>query len=214
MKVRVLVVDDLTLFREGFRCLLERTGLEVVGDSPGAPSVYTLGAELKPDVFVVSRHLEGVGGLAVTRELTRRDPAARVLVLAIHARADVAREALSLGASGFALKRQPLAEIASAITTVAAGERYLAPQVAPLIGPDLLAARRGPVDTPTDVLSNREREVFDLLVRGYPSRDIGDLLHISAKTVDTHRTHLFRKLGVKSVVELVKFAVRNEIPVE
>ena len=205
--IRVILIDDHELFREGLRALLlrepdisvtaaasdAREGRRILDDHPG-------------DLAIIDVSLPGSGGIALARDLKREEPGRRVLMLSMHDQLDVVAEALDGGVDGYALKSQAPAELLEAIHTVVGGGRYLAPQLQARsqdgnghrLPPGLL---RG--------LSRREREVFELLVRGDNNRQIATHLFISVKTVETHRTRIMKKLQVHSIAELVRVAVRH-----
>jgi DNA-binding NarL/FixJ family response regulator len=209
----LLLVDDRELFREGFRLLLcSQPDFDIVGEANAAPAAYDVAGAFRPDVTIVSSDLGGIGAATVTRELVRRRPEARVLMLS--SRRD--DEALDAGARGFALKQQPSLQVFEAIRSVARGHVYLAPAISHLVLQDHLRLRRGEPTNggPCDALSRRERDVFQLLVRGNSNRGIATMLGISPKTVETHRAHVLRKLGVHSIVDLIRFAARHQLPLD
>ncbi len=210
--MRIVLVDDHALFRASLKTLLAaEPGLEIVGEAGDAREAYRVVESLKPDLVLLDIGLPGVNGVSTTRELTRRDPRCKILVLTQHSSEDFVAQALSAGALGYALKHQTPREIVEAIQTVARGDRYLSPRLQRGAVDELLRlkqrARGG--EGPTDALSVREREIFDLLVRGYSNGDIGAQLCISVKTVETHRAHVLKKLGAHSMVELLRFAARH-----
>jgi DNA-binding NarL/FixJ family response regulator len=188
--------------------------MHVDGEAGSATEGYEMIAARQPDVCIVAHELEEIGGVAVTRELLRRQPTLRVILASSHGTPDGARTALAAGARGYVLKSQASADLFEAVRHVMRGEVYLPPSLA-------LDARswrvtpsdRGPQE-PLGALSARERQVFELLVRGHTNASIGKLLGISAKTVDTHRTKVLRKIGVHSIVDLVRFAARNQLPLD
>jgi two-component system, NarL family, response regulator NreC len=203
VKTRVALVDDHPLFRQGLRTLLEHEDdLCVVGEAENARQAYELAEAQKPDVIVLDMSLPGVDGVAATRELQRRVPGGRVLILSMHDEKYLVSRAIAAGASGYAIKTEPPERVVDAVRRVARGERYLAPQIERL---EEAPADAGPLGT----LSQREREVFQLLIRGFSNQRAAKELCISVKTVETHRTHIHRKLGVHSVAELIRFAARH-----
>ena len=213
----LLLVDDRELFREGFRLLLSsQADFDIVGEASAPPPAYDLSDALLPDVTIVSSDLGDLGASTVTRELVRRRPDARVLMLSSRRDDDGVHQALAAGARGFALKQQPSLQVFDAIRAVAQGHVYLAPEISRLVLHDPLRLRRGEATNagPCDALSRRERDVFDLLVRGNSNRAIARMLGISPKTVETHRAHVLRKLGVHSIVDLVRFAARHQLPLD
>ena len=216
MAISVAIIDDRQLFREGVRLLIgTQLDLHVLGEAGSATEGYELVASQPPDVCIVAQELEEIGGIAATRELIRRQPALRVIVASSTGNADGARAALAAGARGYLLKAQASADLFQAVRQVMRGEIYLPPSLAMdasswrVTASD--AATRG---EPLGALSARERQVFELLVRGHTNASIGKLLGISAKTVDTHRTKVLRKIGVHSIVDLVRFAARNQLPLD
>ena len=214
---RVLLIDDRELFREGLGLLLSsQPDFQVVGEAGGAPPGYLLVESLHPDVVIIADELDGVHGATVTHELVRRVPDTRVLILSARGDEEVVHRAMEAGARGFALKQQPSKQVFEGVRAVAAGHVYLAPAVSHVVVNDHLRLRRGePAPTgPTDLLSRRERDVFELLVRGNTNRRIARLLGISPKTVETHRAHVLRKIGVHSIVDLVRFAARHQLPLD
>jgi len=212
MSVRLVLVDDHLLFRAALRVLLSNeAGFEIAGEAADAREAYRVIESVKPDVVLLDITLPGVNGVSITRELTRRDPRCKILVLSQHSSEDFVAQALSAGAIGYALKHQTPREIVDAIRAVGHGDHYLCPRLQRGAIEELLRLKqrgRG-ADGPCDALSVREREIFDLLVRGYSNGDIGAQLCISVKTVETHRAHVLKKLGAHSMVDLLRFAARH-----
>jgi DNA-binding NarL/FixJ family response regulator len=204
MSVRVVLIDDHLLFRQGMRAVLEgRTEATVVAEAANAAEGYAAVAATNPDVVLLDLLLPGVNGITALRELIRREPNRRVLMLSQVTSEDFVSQAFSAGASGYALKEQGMDEVIDAITTVHRGKRYLAPR----FPTGLLDQAR--TDGPLASLSSREQEVFDLLVRGFSNDGVAAELHISRKTVETHRSHILKKLDVHSVVDLLRLAARH-----
>jgi two-component system response regulator NreC len=210
VKTQIALVDDHPLFRQGLRSLIERQeDLIVVGEADDARQAYELAEAKRPDVIVVDMNLPGVDGITATRELCQRVPEGKVLILSMYEDQNMVSRALAAGASGYAIKSQSPDLVLEAIRSVARGERYLAPSVASAasIAPGNGDDSGGPLAT----LSRREREVFHLLVRGFSNQRAAKELCISIKTVETHRTHIHRKLGIHSVAELIRFAAKNNL---
>jgi DNA-binding NarL/FixJ family response regulator len=209
MAVRLLIIDDHALFRAGMRALLELDGhLEVVADEGDARSGCAAALTHQPDVITLDVRLPGTNGIAAIDDIRRAAPDARILMLSMHSAPEFVLQAFANGAHGYAAKDQAASEVVDAIKTVAAGQRYLAPR----LPRSLLEMRAGPLrGSVLDVLSRREREIFDLVARGFSSQGIATQLFISVKTVETHRAHINRKLGFHSTVDLVRFAARHEL---
>jgi two-component system nitrate/nitrite response regulator NarL len=217
MVTRLVLVDDDEMIRDGMKALLEsQPDFFVLGHVSSSPPAFELLDQHCPDLALVAQSLDGMEGPAVVRELLRRQPALRVLLFGSRGDADAVRAALSAGVRGYVLRRQPAAQLFEAIRAVAHGDTYLAPGVAHLVVADHLRLHRGePARSgPCDHLSRRERDVFNLLVRGHNNQHISRLLGISVKTVETHRTHVLRKTEVHSVVDLVRYAARHQLPID
>lgn len=217
MVTRLMLIDDHEAVRDGIELLLaSQPDIEVVAAGGADSAAYAELDRSLADVALVAQDLRSVSGPAVVRELVRRQPRLRVLVFASRIDEDGLREALAAGARGYVLRHQPSAQLFEAVRAVAQGQMYLAPRVAHLVVADHLRLHRGEPATsgPCDSLSRRERDVFDLLVRGHNNAKISRLLGISTKTVETHRAHVLRKLDVHSLVDLIRFAARHQLPLE
>lgn len=204
---RLILVDDHALFRAGLRSLLAGyPELEVVAEAGDAREAVECCEGNEHDLVVVDVTLPGSNGVALIRELKRRRQRGPVLVLTMHQHPDIAIDAFAAGASGYALKLQTEPELIEAIRVTAAGGRYAAPPIAALLeGASQEQSTGGVLAT----LSAREREIFDLLVRGLTNSEVARQLFISIKTVETHRTRILRKLDVHNIGELVRLAARH-----
>jgi DNA-binding NarL/FixJ family response regulator len=209
---RLLIVDDHEIFREGLAAILgQEGGFTIAGSVGDARAACEILPDAHPQVIILDVMMPGRNGLSVIRDLRRIDPAAQVLVLSAHGAHDFVRQALAAGARGYAMKSSRLAELVNAIRTVASGGTYLAPGLPRWM---LETAEDQLEDGPLATLSPREREVFDLVVRGYSTNGIAGALFISVKTVETHRAHINRKLGVHSSADLLRLAARHGILAE
>lgn len=214
MHFTVALIDDHVLFRDALRGLLtNQNDLEVVAEASEAGEAYACIEATKPDVVLMDVGLPGVSGIAACREILRRDPHRRILMLTMHSEEEFVAQAMSAGATGYALKHQPANQVIEAVREVARGQPYLCPRISRFILDDHLRLRRGEPSAagPCDGLSPREKEIFDLLVRGFTNESIAGQLCISPKTVETHRAHILRKLRVHSMVELIRFAARHSL---
>jgi two-component system response regulator NreC len=204
--IRIVLVDDHQLFRAGLRSLLAaEPAFSVVAEAGDAREACAQVEAVEHDLVVVDVTLPGSNGIALIRELKRRQKRLPVLVLTMHQHADFVVDAFAAGANGYALKLQSEAEIFEAIRATAGGGRYLAPAVADLVRSSDIHPQRSLLSS----LSAREREIFDLLVRGYTNADVAKQLFISVKTVETHRTRILRKLDVHNIGDLVRLAARH-----
>lgn len=205
-RVKVLLVDDHHLFREGLRTVLASTeDIAVVGEASTGREAFQMLEELQPDIVTVDVTLPDGDGILATREILRRRPSTRVLMLTMHGNHYYLNQAISAGARGYALKEQLPTEIVDALRSVARGEVYVAPQL-PQDVAATTGARRASANTPLDALSPRERDIFDLIVRGYTNTSMAETLHLSVKTIETHRAHINKKLRVHSTGELIRLA--------
>ena len=191
------------MFRQAMRHVLDAHGFDLVAEASDAQSSFPLIDATQPAVVLLDLRLPGMDGVTAVRELNVRAPATKVMILSAYSSQHDVDEAWAAGARGYVTKVHDSNTLSSGIRAVAAGERYLAPGLAPSARP------RG--GGPLGVLSARERDVFRLLVRGLTTRLIAAELGISRKTVDTHRERILKKLGLHSAVELVRFAAANDI---
>ncbi len=207
--IRVLLVDDHLVVRIGLRALLATDpGVEVVGEAGNGETALRLWETLRPDVGVVDLSMEGIDGMALTRELVRRWPDARVLVLTMHDEEDYLIPLLEAGATGYMVKSAASQELLQALRSVAAGQVFVRPAAAQVLASGW--ARRGTPDASRalyDSLSEREREVLQLTAEGHTPSQIGERLFISAKTVDTYRRRINEKTGFRERSEYVRLAL-------
>jgi len=210
MSIRIMITDDHQVVREGFRSILEAEGdLEVVGETGDGRSAVALAAKVKPDVVVMDVSMPGLNGIEATRQIVAERPSTRVIGLSMHARQQYVSEMLRAGASGYLLKDSPSQELLTAIRTVAAGRTFLSPAVAGSLVESFVVRPSAEPSRAFALLSDREREVLQLIAEGMKVREIADLLHLSANTIHTHRRHIMEKLGIQSVAQLTKFAIRE-----
>jgi two-component system response regulator NreC len=209
MTTKVILVDDHHVFRTGLRAILaSEPDIAVVGEASEARQAYSLLDSAQPDLVLLDLTLPDGDGIAATRELLRREPRVRVLVLTMQTNEFFVSRAFAAGASGFAIKSQGPEEILQAIRAVAAGERYLSPQFVGKIAETngKAVVRDQASHDPLEPLSRREREVCDLVLRGLSNQGIAEALCISIKTVETHRARINQKLGVHSTGQLIRLA--------
>jgi two-component system, NarL family, response regulator NreC len=201
--IRVLVIDDHAMLRTGIGALLERErDITVVGQAGNADQAVTRARALQPDVILLDVVMPRKSGFDALPELQAVAPEARVIMLSMQTNPSSIRKALNAGAAGFVAKHASEADLFDAIRRVAAGARYVDPELAgDLIVPDSAAL--------TEPLSERERDVMFMLALGYTNQEVADQLYISVRTVDTHRAHLMRKLNLRTRAELVLYALAN-----
>jgi two-component system response regulator NreC len=203
MTTRVLLVDDHELLRVGLRSRLEKeSGVEVVGDADSAERAIVLARALQPDLVLLDLLLPRMNGFDAIQEILRVAPDARVIVISSQTAPSSVRRALTAGASGYLPKRASDRELVAAIQQVSSGSRYVDPEVGATLVVDNVASA-------LEDLSERERDVLQLLALGYSNQEIGKKLYISVRTVDTHRAHIMRKLGLDTRAQLVLFALAH-----
>jgi DNA-binding NarL/FixJ family response regulator len=212
MTIRVALVDDHRLFREGLRALLgTQPDLCVVAEAADAREVPAVVESSEPDIVVLDYQLKGIAGPSVVRDLLERNRNRRILVLSMHLEEDRIAQAMAAGALGWASKEQGAAELFGAIRTVASGRPYLAPAVSHFAFDDYIRPQRDgkPNSSPLSPLTGREKEVFELVIRGMANDTIAQTLSISRRTVETHRSRILHKLHAHSVADLMRFAARH-----
>lgn len=206
--IRVLLADDHAVLRAGLKALLDaEPDIEVVGEAGTGEEALERVDALKPDIVVMDLSMPGEGGLAATRQLAAREEAPRVLVLTMHPEEDYLMPVLEAGGSGFVRKTSADEDLTRAIRTVSRGEVFLYPSATSL----LLSRYRVKEEQkdPLEPLTDREREVLSMTAEGFSSREIGEKLYISPKTVDTYRARIMEKLKLNHRSELVRFALET-----
>jgi two-component system invasion response regulator UvrY len=206
--IRLYLVDDHQIMREGLRVLLQAWGYVVVGESSDMTTALADILKLRPDVVVLDMHLNGRSGLELMADMRKRHVETQCVVLTMSSQPHFLAEALRMGALGYVLKGSAGRELAAAIDAAANGQRYLGKEVADLAVQSLIC---GPAVDPMMALSPRERQVIAMVVKGMTSMEIGEKLHLSPKTVATYRSRLMTKLGVSDVPTLVRLALRHNL---
>jgi DNA-binding NarL/FixJ family response regulator len=209
MTIRVLVADDQSMIRAGFRMLLkDEDGIEVVAEAEDGAEAVEKAARFHPTVVLMDIRMPKLDGLEATRRILAADAAARVLILTTFDLDEYIYEALRAGASGFVLKDDPPEQLIAAIRTVAAGDALLSATVTRRVIKQFTEIPRHDAPTAVDELTDRERDVFRLIAKGLSNGEIGRELFISDTTVKTHVTRVFQKLGVRDRVQAVVLAYR------
>ena len=211
-KIRVLLVDDHTILREGLRRLLEaEPDIVVVGEGGDGQEAIQQVERLKPDVVLMDLAMPRLNGLEATRSILKDFPEVRVLVLTMYDNEEYVSQILQAGASGYVLKRAAATELVLAIRAVHQGEAFLYPSVTKMLIAEYLARAREGEEDRAGTLTQREREVLQLISEGHTTRDIAQLLSVSVKTVQAHRSHIMEKLNLHDRLELLRYALKKGI---
>ncbi len=210
MTVRLLIADDHGVLRAGLIALLkEEAGMEVVGEADDENSAVSLAVEKRPDVVLMDLSMPTTGGIEATRRIKQLVPEARVLILTVHEDKSLMQEAIRSGAMGYILKRAVKSELINAIQAVMRGELYLHPAMARLLFLEQPPSSPETVKCIPESLTSREIEVLRLIAQGYTNSQAAEMLHISVRTVEYHRSNLTSKLNMHSRVELSRYAEEN-----
>lgn len=209
--MRILLADDHTLVRQGLRRILEeQPGWRVVAEAGNGLEAVCLAADLQPDVVLLDIGMPKLNGLEAARQIRKKVPEARVLILSMHADEVHITKAVEAGAAGYVVKDSADNELVKAVTATAEGKSYFSPAAAAVLLDEYrrTLAQRGVTDR-YELLSDREREVLQLVAEGHSTKSIATLLGVSPATIETHRAHVFEKLDLHSVAEAVLYAVRR-----
>jgi len=208
--VRILIADDHGIVRQGLKSLIdEQPDMEVVGEAEDGLQAAELADRLLPDVVLMDISMQNLNGIEATRLIRRGNPQIKIVALSIHTNKQYIVDMLRAGASGYVLKTCPFSEVARAIRAVSSGQHYLSPKVNELVLGDYLEHLVANGASEKDRLTDRQRQVIQLLAEGRTTKQIANLLHVSSKTVEAARRQAMNSLGVSSVAELTKFAIRE-----
>jgi DNA-binding NarL/FixJ family response regulator len=212
--VRILLADDHDVVRRGLKALLqESSDWEICGEAASGREAVDLAQEMQPDIAIVDLMMPDLNGLETTRQIRRVSERTQVLIFTMHHNESIIHDVLEAGARGYLLKTDAEVHIVTAVETLLRRQPYFSARVSETVLEGFLRSGRQASTEGTVVprLTPREREVIQLLAEGHRNKKIAQILGISIKTVETHRTTLMRKIGVKSIVELVRYAVRNHL---
>ena len=211
-RIRVLLADDHTILRDGIRALLvDQADIEVIGEAEDGLSTVKMAAKLKPDLVIMDIAMPLLNGLEATRQIQRDYPQVKVLILTMHENEEYIRQVLAAGALGYVLKDAAAHDLLGAIRAVQRGEAVLSPAITRLVIEDYL--RWGdirPAGT-SNGLTPREREILQLIAEGYTNKEIAEILSLSVKTIQSHRSNLMSKLDLHDRGELIKYAIQKKI---
>jgi DNA-binding NarL/FixJ family response regulator len=213
LKIRVLVADDHAIVREGLGTMLgNQPDMVVVGLAANGRDAIRMVDEYQPDVAIMDISMPELNGIDAISQMLPRHPSIKVIVLSIHETKPYVNRALKAGARGYLLKETAGLEVVEAVRAVYSGERYLSQRISDLLTDISFRSLDGSKEvSPLEQLSSRESEILQLVAEGKTSQEIGERLSISSKSVDTYRSRLMRKIGVKDVAGLVKFAIQHGV---
>jgi two-component system response regulator NreC len=212
MSIKILIADDHTIMRSGLRSLIDKEpDMEVVAEAENGRMAVQLALKFSPDVVIMDITMPDLNGIEASHQILSRAPDIKVVALSMHSDEQFVVEMLNAGASGYLLKDCAFGELCLAIRAVVANQNYLSPGIASVVIKDYLHELSRAKPPVSCVLTLREREVLQLVAEGKSSKKIASILHVSVKTVETHRQQIMDKLNIHSVAELTKYAVLKGI---
>ncbi len=213
MTIRVMLADDHAVVRDGLRMVLEaQSDIEVVGEASNGREAIRLAKRLRPDIAMLDVAMPELNGIEAAEQIHALSPSTRIVILSMYSTREHILRALRAGAMGYLLKESAAAEVVTAVREVSSARKYLSNKVSDEVI-DAFIHPNGPrqVETPLDRLSPREREILQMVAEGRSSIEIGKTLFLSPKTIDTYRSRLMRKLGIRDIAGLVRFAIQHGV---
>mgnify|MGYP000859074635 FL=1 len=212
-KIRILLADDHGLVRKGLRFVLEsEPGMEVVGEASDGREAVRMVEELNPSVVIMDIAMPNLNGIEATSQIAKRSPGTGVIMLSVHSDESYLLRALSAGAKGYLLKDSAELDVVRAVQAVSNGKPFFSPAIAKTLLEDYMRyLQQRDMQDSYDLLTEREREVLQLLAEGKSNKEVATLLNLSLYTVETHRTHIMQKLNLHNTAEIVLYAVRKKI---
>ena len=212
MDIKILLADDHKITRDGLKALLEsQKNMKVIGEADNGRKAVRLAQELHPDVIVMDINMPELNGIEATRQIKSELPETKIIALSMYSDKRYVVGMLKAGVSGYLLKNCAFDELVSAISAVVANQNYMSPKIADTVMKDYANILESNDSSPTALLTAREREVLQLIAEGLKTKDIATQIHVSVKTVETHRQQIMRKLNAKSIAQLTKIALREGI---
>lgn len=210
MSIKILLADDHKIVRDGLRSLLDaQPNMEVIAEAENGRKAVQLAQERKPDVVIMDISMPDLNGMDATHQMIKGRPKVKVIGLSMHSDRRYILGMFRAGATGFLLKDCAFEELATAINTVVANQPYLSPSIASTVIEEFVHGTSPARSFARDILTPREREVLQLLAEGWSTKQIASHLHVSVKTVETHRRRIMEKLGLQGIAELTKYAIRE-----
>jgi two-component system response regulator NreC len=213
--IRILIADDHDVVRAGIRFLLQRQeDMEIVGEASDGRQAVRLAGELSPSVIVMDIAMPQLNGIDAAAQILNRDPDIKIIVLSMYADEEFLIRALTAGVKGYLLKDAVQADLLRAVRAVATGRSFFSPAIAQTLAEDYVRQLQNKgIEDSYELLTEREREVLQLLAEGKSNKEVATLLNVSPYTIETHRTHLMQKLNLHNTADIVLYAVRKKIVV-
>ena len=210
MAVKVLIVDDHEIMRDGMSALLHKySEFEVVGQAADGREALEMASQLKPDLVIMDVGMPNLNGVDATRQLLTQQPDLKVMALSTHSDGPVVAKMIKAGASGYMLKESAFEELIEGITALLEGKTFLCKKISKVVFSEYVGMITNPKTKNGDGLTGREREVLQLVSEGHTTREIAEMLKLSTKTIDSHREHIMEKLGIRNIAGLTKYAIRE-----
>jgi len=210
MSLKILLADDHKIVRDGLKSLIKKeASMEVVGEADNGRKAVQLARDLEPEVIIMDISMPDLNGVEATRQILADSPDVKIIALSMHSDKRYVRAALSAGASGYLLKDSAFEELVEAIRTVNTGRFYLSAGIVGVVVKDYVGSQANKDTLTSDILSAREREVLQLLAEGKRTKEIASDLHVSVKTIETHRQNIMQKLDIYTIAGLTRYAIRE-----
>jgi DNA-binding NarL/FixJ family response regulator len=208
-KIKIILVDDHQMFRDGIKSVLsDESNIEIVGEVGNGKDLYKLLESTKPDIIIADISMPEISGIEVATYISENYADIKILILSMHSSEEFITKALNAGANGYLPKDTSMNELLEAIKTIHKGENYFNKDISNTILKSIINKSKEDKDKK---LTNREKEIISLVVEGLTNKEIADQLSISIRTVDSHKNNIMQKLNLKSSVELVKYAIKNNL---
>ena len=210
MATKVLIVDDHEIMREGMSALLHKySEFEVVGQAADGRQALEMASRLKPDVVIMDVGMPNLNGVDATKQLLSLYSGLKVMALSTHSDGSVIAKMIKAGASGYILKESAFEELVEGLNALLDGRTFLCNKISKVVFSEYVGMITNPKTTNGDGLTNREREVLQMVSEGHTTREIAEFLKLSTKTIDSHREHIMEKLGIRNIAGLTKYAIRE-----
>ena len=210
MSIRILLADDHKIVRDGLRTLIgKEAGMEVIGEAENGRKALKMAEKIRPNVVIIDVTMPDMNGIEATKKMVTEIPGVKVIALSMHSDRRFVLGMLEAGASGYLMKDCAFDELAKAVRSVSTGQTYLSPSIADVLVKGYLDRVNEKLSVARSPLTEREREILQLLAEGRSSKEIAAHIGVSVKTVETHRRNMMQKLNMRSVAELTKYAIRE-----